>query len=269
MICTAALIALLGAQDMSQYDQRWIPNNQRVIAWMEKHVDQSGQIVLPRPIEDAGLADLTRTVTFHTVHYMEFPVARMAPKPMAMRNVFSVDGKWNVALYTKREELRKVFPSLVKAVNKPNMKVLALGWLRVSTEFSQDGFFQFLFDEKNLSLAPRDNGYVMTAVAPVVEKGGDRGKLTATLTFAPDKDMGMYRLVSIVEKDTIQPGVRPICQATLLLDDNPLVRRIAERDLLVMGKAALPYMEEQMAKASPELRKEIERVRKRIENGDR
>ena len=254
---------------MSQYDQRWIPNNQRVIAWMEKHVDQSGQVVVPRPIDDVGLADLTRTVTFHTVHYMEFPVARMAPKPMAMRNVFSVDSKCNVALYTKREDLRKVFPPMVKPVNKPNMKVLAIGWLRVSTEFSQDGFFQFLFDEKNLSLAANGNGYVMTAVAPVVEKGGDRGKLTATLTFVPAQEMGTFKLVSIVEKDTIQAGIRPICQATLLLDDNPLVRRIAERDLLVMGKSAFPYMKEQMAKASPELRKEIERVWKRIENGER
>jgi hypothetical protein len=200
---------------------------------------------------------------------MEFPVARMAPKPMAMCNVFAVDTKQVVTLYTNREMLRKAFPAMCKPVNKPNMKALSLGWLRVSTVFDQDGFFDFLFDEKYLKLTSKASGYVMTATAPVVEKSGDRGQLTATLTFVPAGQMGTYSLVSISEKNTIQPGVRPICQCTLLLDKNPIVRQIAERDLLVMGKAAFPYMREQMAKATPELKREIERVWKRIERGER
>jgi hypothetical protein len=92
----------------------------------------------------------------------------------------------------------------------------------------------------------------------VVTQGG-KGELTATLGF---DDRG--RLSKASEVDTIKPGVRPICQATKLLDADPLVRRMAERDLLVMGRACRDYLEEQRAKAGPELQKAIDRVWRRI-----
>jgi hypothetical protein len=39
---------------------------------------------------------------------------------------------------------------------------------------------------------------------------------------------------------------------------------MAEQDLLVMGRAAKPYLDEQRAIASPELRDEIDRVWQQI-----
>jgi hypothetical protein len=67
----------------------------------------------------------------------------------------------------------------------------------------------------------------------------------------------------------LKPGPRPICQATKLLDADPVVRRMAEQDLLVMGRAARPYLDEQRAKAAPELQKAIDRVWERICADDR
>jgi len=59
-------------------------------------------------------------------------------------------------------------------------------------------------------------------------------------------------------------GVRPICQATKLLDCDPLVGRMAEQDILVMGSLAKEYLDEQRAKAKPELRQAIDLIWQRI-----
>jgi hypothetical protein len=71
-------------------------------------------------------------------------------------------------------------------------------------------------------------------------------------------------LDSVSETRAVRPGVRPICQATKLLDADPLVRRMAEQDILVMGRSAKGYLDEQRSKAKPELRKAIDRIWKRI-----
>ena len=58
--------------------------------------------------------------------------------------------------------------------------------------------------------------------------------------------------------------MRPICQATKLLDADPLVRRMAERDLLVMGSVAQDYLIQQRLKATPELQREMDQIWERI-----
>jgi hypothetical protein len=67
-------------------------------------------------------------------------------------------------------------------------------------------------------------------------------------------------LVHIYEKGALRPGVRPICQATKLLDRDPIVRRMAEQDLLVMGRAAKPYLDQVRAAAQPKLQQAIDRT---------
>ena len=64
-------------------------------------------------------------------------------------------------------------------------------------------------------------------------------------------------------------GVRPICQATKLLDPDPVVRQMAEDAILVMGKAADEYLSEQRARATPALREAIDRIWQRILIEDR
>jgi hypothetical protein len=60
-----------------------------------------------------------------------------------------------------------------------------------------------------------------------------------------------------------------ICQATKLLDPDPIVRRMAEQDLLVIGKPATEYLDEQRARATPALREAIDRIWPRILIEDR
>ena len=263
---TLFLLALIPMnQDSMELDS---PNNSLVRNWMAKNVEQQGSAVQPVEIRNAVFTDFTK-LTFHSVHYREFPMQMVPPKPMATRSLFSVSTKGKVTLLTQRKQLAKFLVGSALPVKKTNLKAVAIGYAQVSTVFSQDGMFQFVFDEKNVGVADSDGHFRVKVVAPVVERSGDTGQLTSILTFSVSKAGGDLRLTKIEETDTIKAGVRPICQCTLLLDDNPIVRKMAERDLLVMGRAARPYVLEQLETASPELKVEIERVWKRILNGDR
>jgi hypothetical protein len=71
-------------------------------------------------------------------------------------------------------------------------------------------------------------------------------------------------LVNVNERSALKPGVRPICQATKLLDRDPIVRRMAEQDLLVMGRAAKPYLDQVRATAPVKLQRAIDHIWQRI-----
>jgi hypothetical protein len=88
---------------------------------------------------------------------------------------------------------------------------------------------------------------------------GGTGKLKVHMEFDASG-----ALADVVEQRSMHAGVRPICQATKLLDADPIVRRMAERDLLVMGRAAKAYLDEQRARATPELGQAIDRIWKHI-----
>jgi len=77
------------------------------------------------------------------------------------------------------------------------------------------------------------------------------------------------KLAKVVEENTVKPGVRPICQATKLLDPDPIVRGMAEQCIVVMGSEAREYLLGQRAKASPELQQAIDRVWQRIIDEER
>jgi hypothetical protein len=70
--------------------------------------------------------------------------------------------------------------------------------------------------------------------------------------------------VHISEKGALRAGVRPICQATKLLDSDAIVRRMAEQDLLVMGRAAKTYLDQVRATAGPKLQRAIDHIWQRI-----
>ena len=123
--------------------------------------------------------------------------------------------------------------------------------------FLQDGFFQFRRIEEATKAARQDGG--MKASGKVVVMRGGNGEIAATLLF----DEG-GKLTKVDPKAKVKPGPRPICQATKLLDPDPVVRRMAEQDLLFMGRAARPYLDEQRAKADAELRQAIEQLWARI-----
>ncbi|HSQ54632.1 MAG TPA: hypothetical protein VLM40_02720 [Gemmata sp.] len=198
------------------------------------------------------------------VIFPQYPVARIAPKPLSSANVVAVpkkeDGK--PVPITNEKELEKFFLN-----DAASAKVLAhaeeetKAWLRALAELNQDGFYKF-----TVKVGPGvASGETMTVKgeAAVDPQGGNKGAVNATVTF---KD---GRFAKAESKVDLKPGVRPICQATKLLDPDPIVRGMAEQSILVMGSAAKDYLDEQRAKANPELKKAIDRMWERIKKEGR
>lgn len=209
-----------------------------------------------RIVDEKYLRDIFPKHSFVAVHYRQWPVAIQPPEPMMSQNVFAVsaDGKLNHLADAKK--LEEFFKSTLR--EKLNRDKTVKSWLRLRMEYIHDGFYKFKYpDDTEVSLS----GVEQAGTAAVVPEGGNSGSLRAVLLF--DRDKGS--LVAISEVNKVMQGIRPRCQATLLLHPERLIREIAEQDLLVMGRSARGYLMEQRAKASDELRREIDRVWRRIE----
>jgi hypothetical protein len=193
------------------------------------------------------------------VRFPQFPVGRVPPKGLKPSNLFAVGGDGKVTVLTDAKELERFYRDHLTAAKEEAAKKTALrGWLSLTQHFHQDGFFTFAIMDDTIKVDGKTAGGSI-----VVMKGGS-GTLRAQLTF---DDAG--KLDAVKEESKIRRGPRPICQATKLLDADPLVRRMAEEDLLIMGTAAKEYLDEQRAKAHPDLRRAIDRLWQRILESER
>ncbi|MBM3983073.1 MAG: hypothetical protein FJ304_22935 [Planctomycetes bacterium] len=189
----------------------------------------------------------------------QYPVAREAPAPLKNTNVIAVPKKKDAkpVLITDAAELEKFFKAHARPVTKGSEgQATATAWLRASAELAQDGYFKFAVKAGTTSTA--DDKTTASGTATVDPQNMDKGEIKATLTFKAGK------LASAETKSSVSAGIRPRCQATKLLDPDPVVRAIAEDSLRVMGSTAKDYLDAQYAKASPELRAAIDRVRAKI-----
>jgi hypothetical protein len=214
-------------------------------------------------IEDAAVGKALLDYVFVSVMFRQFPVGRVPPEGLKASNVFAVDRDGKVTVLTDAKELEKFFrANLAPAKEDDQLKEDARAWIRLAQQFRQDGFFQFSLMDEATKVSPAEGGKSVSAT--VVAMRGGSGTLAATLTF---DEAG--KLTKVAEENKLRPGPRPICQATKLLDADPVVRRMAEQDLLLMGTAARPYLDEQHAKAAPELRQAIDRLWQRIVDAER
>lgn len=198
------------------------------------------------------------------VLFPQYPVARIAPEPLKSSNVVAMpkanDGK--PAPITDLEGLEMFFRSNARIVKSPADADEAIkAWLRAAAEINQDGFYKF-----SVKAGPGSaSGHTLIASgeAPVEPTGGNKGEIKAKLSFKEG------RLTAAETKVSLSPGPRPICQSTKLLDPDPIVRRMAEDSIRVMGSAAKPYLDGERAKASPELNAAIDRIWERIQKEGR
>jgi hypothetical protein len=199
---------------------------------------------------------------FLAVRFRQFPVARVLPEGLSASNVFVVTKDGKVERLGDVKALTEFFGKNLPRVKKDaDAGPVVSAWLALAQELKQDGFFKFEILDKETEAAKADGGVKVTGRA-IVKQGGN-GDLRVTLVFDADG-----KLTKAEEEAKIRPGPRPICQATKLLDPDPVVRRIVEQDLLIMGLAARDYLEEQRARANPELQRAIDRLWQRmVENG--
>jgi hypothetical protein len=214
------------------------------------------------PIVDETLSRVFSEQRFFVALFRQFPVARLAPEPLKTHNLFVVTKDGKVRHLTNTKGLEDFFRASLPLVrDEESAKDATEAWLRLSEEFKQDGFFKFSIPKNSLVVAKSNGGW--KGSGKIIVTQGGKGEMDARLTFGTDG-----KLAKVEETNKIKPGVRPICQATKLLDSDSIVRRMAEQDILVMGRAAKEYLDEQRAKASPALKQAIDRLWQRIVQED-
>jgi hypothetical protein len=191
---------------------------------------------------------------FVVARYRQFPVARVLPKGLRPSNVFAVTtGSEKTRLIRDAKELKDFFQAFAAPVKNDAAARNALAaWLILTQEMQQDGFYKFEVIEKEF--AAETNGKREEIRGRALVTQGGKGEIGATLVFEDGK------LTKTTQTGKIMPGPRPICQATKLLDRDPIVRKMAEQDLLFMGLPARDYLMEQREKAGPELQRAIDRL---------
>ncbi|MBY0522235.1 MAG: hypothetical protein K2R98_02490 [Gemmataceae bacterium] len=209
---------------------------------------------------DESLLKLFPGQFFVGVRYRQYPVAMLPPEPLMSFNLFVVkDGKATLI----KDGLEKYFKSALPAVkDDATAKEAVKAYLLLAQEMANDGFYKFkMMDDSTKVVAEKG---ARKATGLVMATQGGNGEITVALDF---DDAG--KLAKATEGGKLKPGPRPICQATKLLDADPIVRKMAEQDLLIMGRAAHAYLMEQRAKANPDLQKAIDRMWQRILEDDK
>jgi hypothetical protein len=195
---------------------------------------------------------------FFTLLFRQFPVGIRPPDGFGVSSVLAVDREGKVTLIKDNSELEKFLKASLPDVEKDDQARDAVrAYLRLDQELYQDGFYKFTLVDDTVKV---DGQKAKTASGKVMVMQGGNGEIDAKLEFD-----AAGKLAKAVETAKIKPGPRPICQATKLLDPDPIVRKMAEQDLRCMGRFAREYLMEQRAKASPELREAIDRIWKEIE----
>lgn len=254
---TVAVFAVLLVLALPALAQKYPPALLKALDAVRKHMDaiENGKAGEIKPQSEEAVRKAFPDHNLVIVRFRVFPVARIMPKDMKASNVFAVDKEGKVEYLKDVKALEKFFRANEPAVkNEKDAKTVVGAWLALTQEFHQDGFYKFEVLEKEIAF---EDG--KASGRAVVMQGGN-GDLKAVLQI--DKD---GKLAKVEETTKIRPGPRPICQATKLLDADPIVRRMAEEDLLCMGLAARPYLMEQREHAAPELRQAIDRLSERMQ----
>lgn len=251
--CLIALAAPVVADETKAADPATAEKS--VKAFLEKHKAAYGQVTV---VKDEAVAKTFGKHVFCFVIYRQYPIARELPEPLKYANIFASDGDGKLTHITDQKGLQKFFAehgAAVKDIEPGKNAVRA--WLKLSPELQQDGFFKFqIMDDSTKAELIKEQ---VKAAGKVVVMQGGNGEINVTLNFDANG-----KLAKFDESTKITAGPRPICQATKLLDADPIVRKMAVQDLLIMGSAAKGYLDEQRAKASPELQKAIDRLWQRI-----
>jgi hypothetical protein len=216
----------------------------------------------PQPLKDDNLARLFGDTVFYGLTFPEHPPMMPPPAPYKQHNLFAIDRKGSVEDLTTKAELEAWFSKHLAAVkDEAAAKAVMRAWMACTQPLLTDGFFRFFMAEDTLVVEKTDKELKASGRLDVDSRNGDRGSVSVTLTFDADGKLG-----PVSQENTLKAGMRPICQSTKLLDPDPLVRRMAEDCLMIMGTDAFPYLMDQRAKSTPELQQAIDGIMQRVIN---
>jgi hypothetical protein len=259
MVLATVCVFVLGAVSEAGQDDKAKADDKQAEAIRKQFpiLQQEGVPPLVR-ISDAAVSRTFPAHEFYVLLFRQYPVARLPPAPLQSQNVFAVSKAGAVRHVKDIKGLEAMFAKEAGPVmDEKAASASVAAWLRLTQELKQDGFLKFSVPKDSLMAMKSDAGWAASGKA-VVSDGG-KGEIRVETVFS---EAG--KLTKVVETSNIRAGIRPICQATRLLDADPVVRRMAEKDILVMGQSAKDYLDEQRAKATPELRRAIDQIWQRI-----
>ncbi len=256
-----------GVLDSAIVRLKWGVDPRRVVsAWLDKNAKKPPSGKHPgrlKRLADEALLKVLPEIRLTSLFIQLWPVARVPSPPLKSNNLFIITQSGSVQHFTDRRLLARFFVQHLRF--QPKMKTdqakqqAARAWLHLSQELQNDGMFRFTILVGDVSTKKEDGTSRVVARATVEPKGGDKGWIKVTVTFNAEG-----KLINIQEQSKLVPGIRPICQSTKLLDPDPIVRKMAETEILLMGRRCEPYIREQREKAGPELRKAIDRIWRRV-----
>lgn len=216
-------------------------------------------------LEDTTLSAAFQDSVFYSLKFPQWPIAFSVPEPLGNNNIFVFDRTGKLILIKSYEELEKLFRDRIHGIiDDQSARTATTAFLLLAEELAQDGMYQFTIPESEIKVTRNESGIATSGIATIKPVGGNAGEIAATLVFNSKGDV-----LSAHQTVNLKAGMRPICQSTKLLDPDPIVRRMAEQDLLIMGKAAKPYLDEQRKKLSPPLQEAIDKIWIRIQQEDR
>ena len=191
----------------------------------------------------------------------QYPVMREPDPILGTNSIIAIDTGPRVELLVDELALERFY--MLHQIPAPTRKDLILAmqaWLGLSHNYKNDGYYTFTIPVDRITVTQVDYAptvdravYQVTGVCQV-ETGGE-GAIHATAFFDA---AGM--LLSVTEKVELIVGIRPICQSTKLLDPDPIVRKMAEQELLVMGISAKEYLFSWRARLPYKLQKAIDQI---------
>jgi hypothetical protein len=210
-------------------------------------------------LTDRAIAESFPGHTFVTVRFRLWPVAIAPPEPLRSQNLFAVSKDGKSQHLTSSKDLEPFFKANLGRVKELGADRALSAWLLLTKEFVQDGFYAFVLGKDRKGTGSVKGELAIQGTIQVKPEAGNKGEIAARLTF--DRK---GKLTQVTEQNKVVRGMRPRCQATRLLDPDPVIRAICEDSLLVLGQAARAYLMEQRAAAGPELRQAIDRIWQRI-----
>jgi hypothetical protein len=197
------------------------------------------------------------------------PVARVdeGESTWPVRNLFAIDRKSEVTHITDAAGLKAKFIAKAVIRDAEGAKAAVAAWLILTQTLQDHSPFPVVAESLKFGAGrggATAQGRAASGTGPGPKLLSDSGFIEATLTFDARGE-----LTDITETVKFRPGIRPICQSTKLLDRDPIVRTMAERELRLMGRSAEGYLKARRAAASPELRAAIDRVWQEILQDER
>jgi hypothetical protein len=214
-------------------------------------------------IESDALISLFPNSVFYVLRFPQWPLAIEPPQPLGNNNIFviSKETKGITLITDKNKEQCKQFLIAKLPHSQSDEKAIQAvkAALILMKELYQDGMFRFENDGKAIYATKNNGATHARGTLSVIPQGGNSGTISVNITFDANGAASDIKCES-----NLREGMRPICQSTKLLDPDPIVRKMAEQDILIMGSSAKEYLDWQREQVSPELRQAIDQIWDRI-----